>query len=158
MRCKHEADLIDPFLFPIVQDENTTFLRRWRTTERRVKLRRDFCVSSQDQGVKGQELMILVWVWVGSALLHSAKYFEANVGIAFSQTSLSYSWYKIHICSFAIQIHPETTQLHHSQLELIKHSAEREDISKPFKLEDPHLNNSIAEVVGIRMGCTSSRQ
>jgi len=48
-----------------------------------------FSFSSQDQCAKGQELMILVWVWVGNALLQSAKDFEANVGIAFSQTSLS---------------------------------------------------------------------
>jgi len=48
-----------------------------------------FSFSSQDQCAKGQELMILVWVSVGNALLHSAKDFEAGVGIAFSQTSLS---------------------------------------------------------------------
>jgi hypothetical protein len=43
-----------------------------------------FSFSSRDQFAKGQELMILVWVWVGNALLHSAEDFEANTGIAFS--------------------------------------------------------------------------
>jgi hypothetical protein len=50
-----------------------------------------FPFSSQDQCARGQELMILVWVWVGNALLHSARYFEASVGIAFSQTFFCHS-------------------------------------------------------------------
>ena len=89
MRCIHEADLIDPFLFPIVQARNTTFFGDSGRRKGGLSCAGAFFVSSQDQCVKGQELMILVWVWVGNALLHSAKDFEASVGIAFSQTSFS---------------------------------------------------------------------
>jgi hypothetical protein len=72
-------------------------------------------------------------VWVGNAMLHSAKDFEASIRIAFSQTSFSDSWpIKIQISSLVIHIHPQITQLHQSLLELIKHSA-REDTSTPFK-------------------------